>query len=61
MARISTKALEKIQQALENYHNVCKENLRTPISQNTYYDYAKRFVRWLNNDFTPGEKLKHSN
>lgn len=57
MPRISTKALEEIQEALEKYHNVCEAKLGTTNSKKTYYDYAKRFVRWLNGEFAPGEML----
>jgi hypothetical protein len=55
MARISIEALEEIRRALKDYHNVCEANLGTPVSKSTYYRYAEQFVRWLNNEFTPGK------
>jgi hypothetical protein len=59
MAKISKSAIAEIEQALRNYETVCDENLSTPNSRKTYYDYASRFVRWLKDDFTPGEKLNY--
>jgi hypothetical protein len=55
MARINLKALEEIRRALDDYHDVCEEKLGTRVSKNTYYRYAQYFVRWLNDEFAPGE------
>ncbi|OGO21952.1 MAG: hypothetical protein A2Z28_00390 [Chloroflexi bacterium RBG_16_51_9] len=58
MSKISEKALKEVQQALADYKTICEENLGTSDSWNTYYGYAEKFVRWLKDDFTPGQKRR---
>jgi len=60
MARITPEALKEVQEALKGYRNVCDEKLGTPNSKWTYKHYAELFVRWLNGEFGPGDRRKHS-
>lgn len=52
--RISKEALEEIRKTLDEYRDVCERQLNTKTARDTYYGYANRFVRWLNDDFDPG-------
>ncbi len=54
---LSKETLEQVRKALEKYNKVCERNLNTDNARNTYKRYAGYFVRWMNNDFTPGETL----
>lgn len=55
MAKISNKSLEEIQRALEQYREVCENGLTTAASKTAYGD-ADRFVRWLKDEYTPGQR-----
>ena len=55
MAKISQSALAEIRAALEAYKD---EVMATPLadsSKRTYIPHAENFVRWLDEDFEPGE------
>jgi len=58
MPKISAQALKEVQQALEQYK---KEILAVGYAQNTEktrISQSDAFVRWLNDEFTPGSGLR---
>ena len=57
MAEITPKALTAVKSALENYEKEVKASKLQPKSARTYLVHARHFVRWLEDDFTPGGTL----
>jgi hypothetical protein len=56
MPKISPEARREIERALREYEaEVEATNLSEPTKK-TYLGHTREFVRWLNDDFTPGEK-----
>ena len=45
----------EIRRLLDEYAQACNDNLGTPISRDTYIRYARMFVRWVDDSFTPGD------
>ena len=58
MAKISKAALEEVQRALERYEEEVKESGLRLSSQATRVGEATRFVRWLADNYTPGQGLR---
>ncbi len=56
MAKISPEALREVQRALEEYEAEVQATNLTEDSKKTYLGHTRHFVRWLNDDFSPGEK-----
>ena len=58
MPKISPGALREVQDALDHYNVEVKQTNLAEWSKKTYLDHALQFVRWLNDEFTPGEKTR---
>ena len=58
MAKISQQALQQIEQALEQYVEEVKEAGLALNTETTYLLHSNNFVRWLKDDFSPGDRLK---
>jgi hypothetical protein len=56
MPKVSRQALREVQRALEEYEAEVKATNLAEDSKQTYLGHTRHFVRWLNDDFTPGEK-----
>ncbi len=54
MAKIREAYIDEVKVALELYIDEVEESGLSKQSQTTYIDHAKQFVRWLDDDFTPG-------
>ena len=58
MAHISPHCLKEVQEALERYEEEVEHTNLMRNTQDTYLLHARNFVRWLNDDFTPGARKK---
>ena len=58
MAKATGRNLQRIQDALKLYEEAIAESLMTDKSKATYIRHARHFVRWLDDDFTPGDRLR---
>ena len=58
MPKISRGSLREVQEALARYTIEVEESALAQASKDTYLLHANHFVRWLDDDFTPGETLK---
>lgn len=56
MPRINN--IEEVQAALIDYESAVNESSLKDSSKFTYLLHAHHFVRWLDNDFEPGERLR---
>lgn len=54
--KVSQSALREVQEALKDYEREVQDspNLGSETKR-TYLRHAKTFVRWLDDDFAPGE------
>ena len=59
MAKVSGEVLREVKAALVRYENEVNGSLMRPKPKDTYILHAGYFVRWLEDDFTPGAKLKN--
>ena len=55
MPKVSPEILATIQEAYERYVSEVESSDLTPESKLTYLGHAQQFVRWLDDDFEPGE------
>lgn len=55
--KISKQALEEVRAALERYREEVAEAGLAPLTEKTYLHHAETFVRWLEDDFTPGSRV----
>ena len=55
MSKVSPEILTAIQEAYERYVSEVNTSDLTPESKLTYLSHAQQFVRWLDDDFEPGE------
>ena len=53
--KISQQAMEEVRQALEVYREEVNSAPLASATRWTYLRHADTFVRWLNDDFLPGE------
>jgi hypothetical protein len=53
--RISLQALTEVQKELQAYCAVVLASGLSEVSKGIYIDFADKFVRWLQRDFTPGQ------
>ena len=58
MPKISKDALKQVQAALDQYEKEVDASSLTRSTKNTYFLHAWHFVRWLDDDFVPGAKLR---
>lgn len=55
MPKVSLISLQEVQEALDRYRSVVEQSELRPLSKQTYLLHADQFVRWLADDFIPGE------
>ena len=60
MPKISEPALQEVEQALERFAAEVRESRLKPSSQKTRVSEASMFVRWLADNYTPGQGLSGS-
>ena len=58
MPKIKNDALLQVQGALDRYEKEVEATNCTPKTKETYILHAQHFVRWLDDDFEPGAKLR---
>ncbi len=54
--RVSKSAMAEVERAFKEYEAEVDASNLSDISKHNYKRYVRQFVRWLNNDFTPGER-----
>ena len=57
MPKLSLRSLEEVQEALRQYEQTVEASPLRLSSKNTYLLHARQFVRWLADDFEPGETV----
>ena len=57
MAKVRPDVLAAVRAALLEWEWEVTESGLKPSSKTTYIDYAREFVRWLDDDFTPGANV----
>ena len=57
MAKVRPDTLREVQVALESYEREVQNSGLLPKASETYMRYARMFVRWLDDDFIPGDRL----
>ena len=57
MAKVSLEALREVQEALRQYEQTVEASPLRLSSKNTYLLHARQFVRWLGDEFEPGETV----
>ena len=58
MPKVSAGTLREVQAAFEEYKTAVKETLMSESSQWTYITHTEQFVRWLDDQFTPGSGMR---
>ncbi len=53
--KVSTRAYACVEKALRQYVAEVNASRLAPSTKETYINGADQFVRWLRDDFTPGE------
>jgi hypothetical protein len=53
---ISHKALQEAEEALRVYEKEIQSSHLAPVTKHTYLLHSTNFVRWLKDDFVPGER-----
>ncbi len=60
--RIKREALDEVERALEQYRELLAELEQTGVlkenTRKTYLLHSENFVRWLKDEFDPGERNK---
>ena len=57
MPKITSQALRQVQDALGQYEIRVEASSLARNSKVTYLLHARNFVRWLDDDFEPGDRL----
>ena len=57
MAKVSEMMLQAVQAALQAYEEEVMASTMSKNSKHTYIHRAQIFVRWLDDDFTPGARI----
>ena len=57
MPKVSSLTLQEVQEALRRYEETVEASPLRLSSKNTYLLHARQFVRWLADDFEPGETV----
>ena len=58
MPKVDRETLRKIEVAFERYKAELQESDLKYATVTTYLLDAERFIRWLNDQYEPGEKLR---
>jgi hypothetical protein len=56
MAKISSQTLAEVKNALKRYEDEVNESNLELNTKKTYLRHSMTFVRWIDDDFTPGDK-----
>ena len=56
--KLSAFAMKEVEAALEKYRREVEKAPLKSDTKRTYLRHAETFVRWLNDDFVPGENRK---
>ena len=56
--KIEAQLLLKMQETFLIYKSEIETTNMTKLTKKTYIDNVEKFIRWLSDDFTPGEKSK---
>ena len=57
MAKISPQALTEVKNVFQRYEKEVKASKLQQSASRTYLLHSRNFVRWLEDDFTPGGTL----
>lgn len=57
MPKVSSLSLEEVREALRRYEQTIEASPLRLSSKNTYLLHARQFVRWLADEFEPGETV----
>ena len=57
MPKVRSESIHDVRAALIAYRLQVNETNLTPLSKKTYLLHAEHFVRWLSDDFEPGERV----
>jgi hypothetical protein len=57
MPKVSADAMREVEAALKQYDAEVHASGLQPKTVRTYVLHATNFVRWLKDDFVPGEKV----
>lgn len=60
MPKLDWETLRRVRVALRLYEQEVERSPLTLQSKATYILHADQFVRWLGDDFEPGEKVRRS-
>ncbi len=60
MPKLSPETLREVQRAYRRYESEVKAADLADSTEKTYLTHARNFVRWLGDEFTPGETLSDS-
>ena len=58
MPRVSAEVLNVVKDALSRYETEIEDAPLTRNTKDTYILHARYFVRWLDDDFKPGARLR---
>lgn len=58
MPKVSLPALKEVQDAFEQYQEEVEKSPLKLSAKNTYLLHARQFVRWLDDNFTPGATVR---
>lgn len=56
MPKVSDPAFREIVQALKQYEAEVERSKMAPTTKQAYLSHARDFVRWLRDEFKPGER-----
>lgn len=56
--KVSSSTLEEVKAALEEYKKAINDSCLSDVSKKNYVRYPEQFVRWLDDDFEPGLRLR---
>ena len=54
--KVRPETLREVEEAFNRYEAAVQAARLAPNTKRTYIDRAAHFVRWLGDDFTPGER-----
>jgi hypothetical protein len=58
--KVRPEILHEVELALESYEVEVERSALLPSAKQTYLVHARHFVRWLNDDFDPGDHLRRA-
>ena len=58
MPKVSQEVLAAVRKALGQWEEEVRDSNLAPKAKNTYLLHPNNFVRWLDDDFKPGARLR---